>query len=149
MASVLQYFTGMIVVHLFYAFSITMITYGLAQAGVSFDYVSQYELTGNANSLQGISNDLESSFNSQSNLPLIEVGALVFYSGNIIVDLLLNFATATPQMFMLIITGFGTLFSLNTQLLIIVQTFLTAIMIGLYVIAMITFLAGLRSGRVA
>ena len=59
---------------------------------------------------------IESNLGSQLRLPLIDAAALVFYSGNLVVDLLMNFMTAIPQMFTLLVEGIFTLMPIDANL---------------------------------
>ena len=45
-----------------------------------------------------LASTMQSGVTNQQNVPLLAFGALIFYSANIIVNLMLNFFTAIPQM---------------------------------------------------
>jgi hypothetical protein len=139
-------FTITLIVQLFFAVSITLITYAFAFGGYPLDYVTSFSDLTNDLDLEGVSNDIQSSVQDQLNIPVIELGALVFYSGNILVDLLLNFFYAIPEMFRLLLEGFTRIFDIETGLFNILQIFLSVILTTLYFIGLIQLLINVRSG---
>lgn len=138
-------FKTFILVQLFFAFSITAITYALpapaAPAVTAFSEVSDQI------DLSGVGQEVQESLESQTNIPLIEVGALVFYSGNILLDLILNFIFAIPEMIGLLVHGIQILFNVDGYLFAIVQLFASVCIFVMMFIALIQMLAGLRAGR--
>ena len=136
-----------IVVMLFYAVAITMLTYGL-QGTDAVNHILPYQDLANDVDLEGTSSQIESSLTQQTEVPIIEVGALVFYSGNILVDLLLNFAYAIPQMLGLLVHGLTSLFNLDVQIYALVQIFASVLITSMYFIGLLQLLTGVRSGRV-
>lgn len=138
-------FKIMIVLMLFYSFAITSLTYAIPDGAKN--YVTSFSNDDTTN-LQTVSDEIQGSLEQQTNIPVIEVGALVFYSGNIIVDLLLNFLYAIPQMFGFLISGFTLLFNLDGQLVVYFETFLIVLFTGMYALGLIQLVAGVRSGRI-
>lgn len=140
-------FKVMIIVMLFYAVSITMIAYAL-EGTTAGNQILPFQELANDVDLEGTSAQIEDSLTQQTNIPVIEVGALVFYSGNILIDLLLNFVYAVPQMLGLLIHGITTLFNLDSVIFAYVQIFSSVLITALYFIGLIQLLTGVRSGRV-
>ena len=97
-----------------------------------------------------IAGDVQGGLDQQSNVPLVEVGALVFYSGNILIDLILNFVTAIPQMIGLLINGLAVLFGggLDVIFLGIIEGFASAAILIFYLLGLINLTTSIRSGRV-
>lgn len=146
MGNIMDYFKVVIIIMLFYSFGITILSYSLPSD--SLTYVTGFSDLGDSFDLETVGSDVQSSLESQTDIPVIELGALVFYSSNIILDLLLNFAFAIPQMFGLLINGISILFNVDSQLFVVVQLFTSVVMIVLYFVGLIQLMTGIRSGRV-
>lgn len=146
--SIISGFKVTIVVMLFYALAITVIGYTLQGVTGTADQISPYNDLANSVDMEGVSTQLEDSLTQQTTIPVIEVGALVFYSGNILIDLLLNFAYALPQMVALLVHGITALFNFNEVIWVYVQIFSSVLITALYFIGLIQLLLGVRSGRV-
>jgi len=140
---IMDLFKVVVLVQLFYAFAITIVAHALPvdalPQATAFSDVSQ-EI-----SLEQVGTDVQDSIQQQANLPLIELGAIIFYSGNIIIDLLLNFAFAIPEMIGLLIFGITRLFSLDTFIITYVQLFFSVVMMVLYFLGIIELLTAIRS----
>lgn len=144
--SITDLFKTIILIQLFYSFGITTLTYSLPED--TLNYVSGFsEITETVN-LENTAAEVEESIRDQTNIPAIELGALIFYSGNILIDLLLNFAFALPQMLAMLVNGIMMLFSINSQIFITVQLFASVLIITIYFISLIQLIASIRSGRV-
>ena len=111
-------------------------------------YVSIYSDLSENIDLEGTSNLIQESITRQTNLPVIELGAMIFYSGNIVIDLLLNFAFAIPQMLGLFVNGVFTVFNIDSYIFAIVQLFASVAVIVWYFITLIQLLTNTRSGRI-
>lgn len=146
MGNIMDFFKVMIIVQLFFAVSITILTQTLPAD--SLNYVTSFSDIAEDVSLEGTSAQVEDSLSRQTNIPVIEIGALVFYSGNILIDLLFNFAFAVPEMVHLVIAGILFLFNVDNGIFLQVQLFSTVAIMVLYFIGVIQLLTGIRSGRV-
>lgn len=142
MTSIIAYFKLILIVQLFYAFAITSVTYSLPAEELT--RVTMF--SGPSVSLSDVGSDLEGSLDSQIDLPLIDVGALVYYSGNIVIDLLLNFMTAIPQMVSLFVGAFMFFFNVEGYLATQIKLFLWVTILALYVVSMLSFVMNVRSG---
>ena len=138
-------FKIIIIVQLFYAFIITGYTHVLPDGAI--DYIDPFSELASEISLDQVSSDVQESLESQTDIPLIDVGALVFYSGNIIIDLLMNFAFAIPEMLSLLINGLMMLLSIETYFATLIQLFASVVTIVLYFIGLMEILTSIRSGR--
>lgn len=143
--NIVSMFTVLIVVMLFYSFSITLISYAIPDSAKV--YITDFS-NSNTTNFEGISTELESGLTKQTNIPVIDIGALVFYSGNLLIDLLLNFAYALPQMAGYLIHGIELLLNLDTYIFVYVESFMAVLMTALYFIGLIQLLAGIRSGNI-
>jgi hypothetical protein len=139
-------FKTVIMIMLFYSVSITLISYAMP-AG-SHDFVTSFNDVGLSIDLETVSGQVQDSLEDQTSIPVIELGALVFYSGNILIDLLLNFMFAIPQMIALLTNGALRLFGLDGQIVGIIQMFGSVAFTILYFIGIIQLLTGIRSGRI-
>jgi len=132
-------------IQLFWAFGITLLVATIPAADLT--PVSLFVNSSGADTLESIGPELEANLENQVNLPIIDAATLVFYSGNLIVDLALNFITAVPQMFTLIVEGF---FMLVPNITPDVQTYLKlfvfTIISVMYFLGLISFLSKSRSG---
>ena len=95
--------------------------------------------------LETVNTRVQSSVDSQIDIPIIELGALVFYSGNIFIDLILNFAFAIPEMIAILVNGIFLLFSLDSQVWAVVQLFASVAMGVVYLIGVLALLVNVRS----
>lgn len=135
-----------LIVSLFYSVSVTLLTYALS--GVGSQYVTPYaEIAGNID-MENVRDEIQGGISSELNIPIVEMGALVFYSGNIIVDLMLNFFFAIPQMIGLLVHGFTVLFNMDTYVYAIIELFAGVMVTVLYFIGLIELVLGIRRGRV-
>ena len=141
----LDFLQTMLEVQLFWALAITLLVATIPAAYLT--PVALYTNSTSADTLENLGNELEGNVQNQLNLPLIDAAALVFYSGNIVVDLLLNFFTAVPQMFTLLLEGFFILIPIDAQLQTYVKLFAFTVIAVMYFIGLIAFLTNMRSGK--
>lgn len=146
MSNIMKIFTAMLLMQLFFSFAITIYVNSLPAA--TLDYVSSFSDVGERIDFDDAAESIESNLQEQQNMPLVEVGALVFYSGNILIDLLLNFAFAIPEMIGLIIYGLTRIFNLPVVIVAIIESFIGVVILVLYFLSVIQLLTNIRSGRV-
>lgn len=143
MASMWDVFKVILVVQLFYAFAITTYTYALPDD--TLNHVTSFSDLADNIDLESVSNDVQDSVEDQINIPVVELGALVFYSGNIILDLLLNFFFALPQMVTLFINGFLQLFTnVDSFIMNTLEIFLGVLVTVLYFLGALQLLLNIR-----
>lgn len=147
MSDVTNLFKIVIIIMLFYSFATTLIAYALPDDVVQYtDAFTNFK--GGDVTMEGFSQDIQDSLQQQTNIPVIELGALVFYSGNILLDLLVNFAFAIPGMLAVLLNGITYLVGMDATIVYHLQTFISAIMLALYFFGLIQLITGLRSGRI-
>jgi len=144
--NMIDLFKIIIIVQLFYAFSITAIAYGIPDA--SKTYVTGFSDITDEINLETVNEDITGSLEQQKNIPIIELGALVFYSGNILLDLLVNFITAIPQMLAMLLSGILMIFAIDSYLVALLQIFASVLISLWYLIGLMQLLTSVRSGRV-
>lgn len=136
-------FKTAVLVMLFYSVAINMVVYSLPSGsvrGVGDMFESDFDG-------ETITEEVQENLDRQTNIPVVDIGALVFYSGNILIDLIANFATALPQMVGFLFAGLRNLLNLDGVIVLYAQGFATAIITVMYFIAVIQLLMGVRSGR--
>lgn len=146
MMDVLKALPVILLVMLFYSFGINLYVAMLPEDEIN--YVESFQTIVEDSNVQDIGTQLEDSLDRQRNIPLIELGALVFYSGNIILDLILNFVFAIPQMFSLLLNTFLLLFNVDTIVMNQLQLFATSAYLVIFVVGLLNFVAKIRSGQV-
>jgi hypothetical protein len=144
MAEGLQLFTTFLLVQLFYALAVTLIVPTLPDA--SLNQVVMFTNSNNVIQISTLKSSLETGVTGQSNIPLLEFGAMIFYTSNIIINLMLNFFTAIPQMITALVSAFLYFvpivpIKMQQSLIMLVQAILSII----YSIAILTFIMGARS----
>lgn len=144
--STMEWFKVTLLMMLFYSFAINILIYSMPDEALP--YVKGFSDLAGEISLEGVSEDVQDSVQEQTNIPVLELGALVFYSGNILIDLILNFAFAIPEMAALVLTGVLMLLNIDTQIANIMQLFFSVTIMVMYFIGIIQLLTGIRSGRI-
>lgn len=109
--------------------------------------IADYQSIAAINDLNDLSNKFETGLNNQQNTGPIEIAALIFYSGNFFVSLFLNFIFAVPRLIGIIITTFLYFAGFNSALIVGVIGLINFIFSATYVLIVIGFLLGVRSGR--
>ena len=147
MKDMMDFFPAMILISLFFSVGVTIISYTLPDGMANYAVAIN---NGEFVDYNSLTTELQDKVGQQRNLPLIELGALVFYSGNIYIDLLINFITALPQMMSILINLFMILFGgLDVVVMFYIESFLTVMFTLLYLISILNLFTNIRSGRVA
>lgn len=142
---IMQYFKVVIIIMLFYGFGITVLTHSLPDDMLK--YTDYFDNVAGADDIGATGESIQQSLEKQTNIPVVDMGALVFYSGNFLLDMLINFATAIPQMIGLLLTGMEQLIGYDAVISNDIQIFATTSMGVIYIISLIQLVAGIRSGR--
>lgn len=140
-----DYFTKAIWVQLFYSMAMTALVYGLSM----FVTMNSYELFTNNTGpdVDDIAEDIEGGFDNQFNIPVVDLGSLVFFSGNILADLILNFITAIPNMVNILISAFFLFIPIDATLQLTIKTWIVVALTIAYMLGTLAFLASIRTGR--
>jgi len=132
----------MLIVQGFFSMGITLISYGLPED--ARNKIGMF--TENQNDILETEEKIESSLTKQTNIPIIDMGALVFYSGNLVIDLLLNFIFAIPEMITLLMNCVLIIFSIDPFIIQQLQIFTSVLFSMIYFIGIIQLILGMRSG---
>jgi hypothetical protein len=138
-----EYFKAIILFMLFFSFATTTYTYALPADALHYTEV----FSDNSVNFVDTAAEFENSLTSQTNVPLIEIGALVFYTGNYFIDLLLNFVFALPNAFTMVLSAIGALFGFDTFIWAYLDLFAKTAAIIFYFLGLMQFLNNVRSGR--
>lgn len=144
MASGLEAFKIMMTAQVFWSLAFTLLVWTMP--GVSQNQLALITMHNGTTNLATIGTQFEGAVTNQTNIPIVEIGALLFYSGNIIIDLLLNFAFAIPEMFTMLLNLLFLILPLPATIQDTILLFFMA-MIGIgYAIGILQFVTNLRSG---
>lgn len=132
----------MLIIQLFYSLSINAIVYSMP-SDIRDESYAFAEGTLNPDQT---ATQLQTALSSQTNIPVLDLGALVYYSGNVVIDLLFNFLGGIPAMFAMLFSGIMTIFSIDTYLINILQVFATVAWSIWYILSLIGFITSLRGG---
>ena len=139
----IDYFKTVIMFMLFYSLGITTYCHFLPSDALHFTTA----FSGNSASFEDTASKFQSGLSNQTNLPLLDMGALIFYSGNYLIDLLLNFVFAIPNIITTLLYAIGSLFGINTFIWAYLDLFAKTLMIIYYFMGLIEMILGLRSGQ--
>lgn len=142
--SSLDTFKTMMTVQVFWSLVFTLLVYTIPDADQS--QLVLVTMSDGTTNLTTISDQFETAVTSQTNIPIVELGALLFYSGNIIIDLLLNFAFSIPQMFSILLNLFFLVMPIYGNIQLVVTSFFMALISIAYAIGILQFVTNLRSG---
>jgi len=142
MVKIMDWFGEILIVQLIFAFAITGILYAIPTDGVN--YVSNFQ-TDHGMDLESVSSEMQTSMDQQMNLPLLDLGALVFYSGNIIIDLIMRMLFAVPEMISIIVGTIFTFIGIDAFVVAQIQLVVWAGVSIYYMIWIIEFLMSIRS----
>lgn len=144
MGKIMNFVLIAIIMQAFYSFAITTFVYVMPEP----TRIQSSEFTGPSNSLDlaNMSNQLQDTVERQTTVPIVDVGALVFYSGNILLDFLLNMAFALPELLGLLISGFLYLFAIDNTIVFNIQVFASVAVAAWYLIGALMLITSIRSG---
>ena len=144
MGDTTSFFTRAIEVMAVYSLMITLLIYSVP--ATDLDYV--YELKGSPayRELDDMSSQFQSNLNEQTSFGIVDVSLLALYSGNILIDLILNFFTAIPSMATTIMKGILVFMNISDPIKNALMTFTYAIVGIIYLLSIILLLLDVRSG---
>lgn len=145
MGSMIDNFKVIALVMLFYSFSMTMLVYVMPES--SKQYLGGFSEREHLYNMNETSQLVGNAMTRQQQIPVLEVGTLVFYSGNIVIDLLFNFIYAVPEMLGLLIAGLQFFIVLPENLVATTVLFISVCWTVLYLIGLLQLLTGIRSGQ--
>jgi len=139
-----RWFSLVLIVHLFYGFSITLIEYAIPADALANAQVAMFEEGISTLNAQKLSADLQSNVQQQFNIPVVDLGALLFYSGNIVIDLILNSTFAVPQMMSILLNGVFLFMNIDAQIKLNLVLFATVVAAIIYFLGILSFVLQVR-----
>lgn len=129
-------------------FSIAITAYAaILVSQIDANDIADYTSIAAVNDLNDLSHQFETSLSNQQNTGPVELAALVFYSGNFFVSLFLNFIFAVPRLIGIIVGTFLYFTGFSSSLILTIMGLINFIFSVTYVVIVIGFLLGIRSGR--
>ncbi|MFH8038764.1 MAG: hypothetical protein QXJ14_02015 [Candidatus Aenigmatarchaeota archaeon] len=111
--------------------------------GMGLTYV--YNFTAQTLEIVNVSSKLEESMQLQTNIPIVDLAGIVYYSGNILLDLMVNFFTAVPSIITIFTKALFLLFNVDPYLSTTLNLFIFSLITILYVLYLIMFISSFRS----
>ena len=145
MEDMYTFFIAILTIQLFYSFGISALVYTTQPLYDNIDLVTD-KYTNSSSEVTDITDQLDNSVTQQTGIPIVDIGALVFYSGNIILDLMLNFYFALPSMITLLIEGFTYIFQLNSFIETELKHFIYGLIAIFYTMGLLSFILNIRAG---
>lgn len=140
----LKFVVMIVIIQLFYGAGVTMLSYALPVDQIAV--IEPYQQPTEDLDVRDISDEIESTISSQLSIPVVEIGALVFHSGNLVIDLIVNFWSAIPSMITILINAFFFAFPIDAFLQNQILLLFYVIASVVYFVAFLNFLFALRSG---
>lgn len=143
--TIIDYLKIIVFISFFYSFAITILSYTLPERPpYIFEQFQKYTETYN---IQNTTYIIEQYYQRQTNIPLADMAALVFYSGNIFIDLLLNFVFAIPSMLTLLLDALFRLINVPAAISALLKLTVYSLSFVLYMIYLISAVVSIRTGR--
>jgi len=139
----LQLFTTLLIVQIFWSLSVSLIVPYMPNA--TNNQVVMFNNSNNVIELGTLQSSIDQGISDQTSIPLLETGALIFYSSATILNLMVNFFTAIPQMATLLISVLFIFIPIDYAIVIVVKTWVFAVVGILYAIALFAFITGTRT----
>lgn len=140
----LKFIVLVVVIQLFYGVGITLLAYAMPASQTTL--LSTYQEPSTDLDMTEISSTIEENIQSQLDIPIVDIGSLVFFSGNVVIDMMLNFFTAIPSMITILISGFFMLFPVDAFIATQIKLLFWVIAAALYFIAFLSFIMNIRAG---
>ena len=144
MAETTDFFARAIEVMAVYSLMITLLMYALPSDQRT--YVLELKGSPAYREIDDISKQFQTNVDQQRSFGVVEVAALALYSGNILIDLILNFFMAIPSMATIIMKGILIFMNLSDPIKNAVMVFTYAIVGIIYLLSIILLLLDIRSG---
>ena len=139
----LQLFSALLIIQLFWSFGVTLMVPQLPNA--TSNEVLQFSAGYNLINLSELQSSTSQGVNDQANIPVVETGALIFYASVTILNLMVNFFAAVPQMVTLLIHILFMIIPFESSITSIVEAWVFGIVSILYTIVIFAFIAGTRT----
>lgn len=139
----LNLFVTLLIVQMFWALSVSLIVPVMPNA--TSNQVVMFNSSSSIVNFSTLSNSVTSGVSSQTSLPIIETGALIFYSSSAILNLMVNFFTAIPQMVTLLLTAIFMFIPVDYTIQFTIKSLGFVIVTILYYMILFSYITGTRS----
>lgn len=134
---------NIITIMLFYSVAITLIAYSIPPH--LLQPVELFQGSGVVVDIDSTTEKLENVVDRQLNVPLFDLGALAFYSGNLVVDLFLNFITAIPQLAQIVLSVLFIFIQVDVGIQSIIKLFVGGAIMTTLTLMVISLILRIRS----
>lgn len=141
MASGLGTFYSLLLVQIFFGVAVTLLVMALPLSG---NQVAWFSNSNGVMNFTTTATTIQSSMENATKIPLLDFGSLVFYSSNILFNLMINVVFAVPEMLSIFLTILFFFIPIDYSLQIVIKTLFIAIVSILYYIVLISFITGTR-----
>jgi len=138
--STLDIFKLIIIVQIFFGVSVTLLAHTMPTTSYADMIQADHQVD-----LTETGNIITDAAERQTNIPILDIGSLVFYSGNIIIDLVLNSIFAIPEMVTSLVNVFNLFFPLEPTIKLYIGLTIFLIIGAIYIINVLAFILNLRS----
>lgn len=133
-----KFFTIMMLVSLFYSLSINLIIYTLPDDTARGVIGNEKALADNINT-QDIGGKVEDTFTDiRTRFPLYDLAVMAFYTGQFLLDLVINFVLAIPQMVMIFVNGIFMILPIDSTIQMMVTGFIYVAFSVVYIMQLIS-----------
>jgi hypothetical protein len=139
-----QLFIVLLTTQLFYALSVTLLVPFFPNA--TSNQVVMYTNSNNVINFNTLSESMGQGISNQSSLPILDTGALIFYSSGVILSLMVNFFTAIPQMITALLSGFFFFIPINYTLAFTIKSLAFVFTTILYYLVLFSYITQTRTG---
>lgn len=143
MAQFTQIFVWLLIVQMFYAFSVSVFVPMIPD--IQQQQIIQYTDERGVVNFATLGSSMQGAVNSQSTIPFLDLGALVFYSSSILINLVLNFITAIPQMVSWLLVGLFTFLPFDSTIQNSVKMIFLGMVTIIYYLLLILYIMGVRT----
>lgn len=143
MAQFTQIFTYLLITQMFWAFCVTVFVPLIPD--VQQQQVIMYTDSQGVISFGTLSSTVQGAVNDQSTIPFLDIGTLIFYSTSILLNLVLNFITAIPQMILLLLITLFTFLPFANSIQITVKEVFLVMVSVLYYLLLIFYITAQRT----
>jgi len=139
----LQLFTTLLIVQIFWSLSVSLIVPVMPNA--TSNQLVMFNNSNNVLEIDTLQSSIDQGISDQTSIPLLETGALIFYSSATILNIMVNFFTAIPQMATLLVDVVFKFITTDAGLVRLVKEWVFAVIAILYAIALFAFITGSRT----
>src|SRR3990167_4306127 len=131
----LDYFAKGIEVQLFYALAIVLVLYSIPDD--QKNYIVQFNTPETNVDINSVGSEFQKSFRSTTSFGFVDIAAMALFSGNIVIDLIMNFFLAVPSMVTLLLKAIFMIFNVESFIQNTIISYVFLFIAVVYVIALL------------